>query len=345
MKKYDEETKLTGRKAFLTFNNPSKYGYNTENPEDMKPTYFNRALERWGNSILFMCCTKEIGAETHTKHDHLYIHFKNAVNRSSIQKTFPHCDIRYHTESDEENRNYIYKIGKQKGTEKEDTRIDGYQFEWGKMDSQGKRTDLELLRDSILSGKTNGELYKMNAEFMKFSGCIDKIRSDLQSDEYSGMRRKLKVIYQCGATGTGKTRSVLDTYGDKNVFRITDLQHPFDGYNGQKIIVFEEFRSGFRIEDMLKYLDIYPIELPARYANKQACYDTVYLNSNWDLKEQYKNIQEEHSEDWQAFLRRIDEVHAFEAGKVYVYKQVKLKNGTYDFISDEGVSYFHRFEK
>ena len=36
------------------------------------------------------------------------------------------------------------------------------------------------------------------------------------------------------------------------------------------------------IGDMLNYLDGYPISLPARYANRVACYEEVYITANTD---------------------------------------------------------------
>ena len=48
---------------------------------------------------------------------------------------------------------------------------------------------------------------------------------------------------------------------------LTDYEHPFDGYRSTEhsVLVFEEFRSSLRIQDMLNYLDGYPCELKARY--------------------------------------------------------------------------------
>lgn len=58
----------------------------------------------------------------------------------------------------------------------------------------------------------------------------------------------------------------------------------------------------------LQYCDIYPIELPSRYSNKFACYNKVYIVSNWGLEKQYSELQREAKESWQAFLRRIHKV-------------------------------------
>ena len=86
----------------------------------------------------------------------------------------------------------------------------------------------------------------------------------------------------------------------------------FDGYKGERIILFEEFRSSIPITNMLRYLDIYKVQLPCRYSNKIACYNKVYITSNWTLEEQYKHIQREHPKTWKAFLRRITAVYDFD---------------------------------
>ncbi|MCH5191866.1 MAG: replication protein [Oscillospiraceae bacterium] len=341
----NKDKKIRGQKAFLTVNNPQKHNYLTNSPEDMKAVYFQKALNQWG-SIIYMCCTKEKGKKG-TVHDHLYIHFERQVYITSLQKVFPHCDIEFHNGSDEDNRNYIFKQGEKYENDKAETRIDGFQFEWGEMEkfrqNQGKRNDLEELRTLILQGKSNAEIYNYNANYLKYATYIDKIRLDLIQDKYKKENRFLKVVYQTGETGTGKTRSVMESYGYENVYRVTDYSHPFDSYNLQDTIIFEEFRSSLKAEQMLNYLDLYPVDLPSRYANKVACYHNVYINTNIPLQEQFKNIQEQQPQTWQAFLRRLDEIRVFENNEIYVYKQYRKQDGTFDFLSNNGLLYFDRF--
>ena len=124
--------------------------------------------------------------------------------------------------------------------------------------------------------------------------------------------RDLEVTYIYGDSGTGKTRHVMDSYGYDKVYRVTDKKNPFDGYQGQEIIVFEEFRSSFMLDEMLNYLDGYPIQLPCRYANKYAGWNKVYIITNIDLSEQYPRVQENHFESYNALLRRINHVWQFE---------------------------------
>ena len=90
-------------------------------------------------------------------------------------------------------------------------------------------------------------------------------------------------------------------------YRVTNYDHPFDDYKGQDVILFEEFRSSLPIQDMLKYLDGYPLMLPCRYSNKAACFTKVYLVSNIPLSAQYPNVQVSDPETYRAFCRRINQ--------------------------------------
>lgn len=103
----------------------------------------------------------------------------------------------------------------------------------------------------------------------------------------------------------------MDQYGYSNVYRVTDYSHPFDGYKGQDVILFEEFRSSISVGNMLEYIEGYPVELPCRYVNKIACYTKVYICSNIPLRKQYPNLQIDENVSYNAFLRRINYVHKF----------------------------------
>lgn len=119
--------------------------------------------------------------------------------------------------------------------------------------------------------------------------------------------------------GSGKTRSVMDKYGYQNCYRVTDYRHSFDTYNGQDVIIFEEYRSQFKIADVLNYLDGYPLLLPCRYFNRQACYTKVFIISNLPLEKQYTNVTQESRS---AFFRRIHQVREYQGGSVLEYDSV-----------------------
>ncbi len=184
---------------------------------------------------------------------------------------------------------------------------------------------------------TNAEILATNQDYILQIEKLDKIRTTVLTEKYKEtVRLDLKVIYVSGATGTGKTRGVLEKNGYSNVYRITDYLHPFDGYACQPVICFDEFRSSLKLKEMLMYCDIYPIELPSRYANKFACYNKVYIVSNWSLEKQYMEAQREDTESWKAFLRRIHKVVNYDSsGKRIEYDSVEKYMNRSDFVACE----------
>ena len=133
----------------------------------------------------------------------------------------------------------------------------------------------------------------------------------MQAEESRNRWRDLHVTYIWGPTATGKTRYVMDKYGYSNVYAVNNYKHPYDGYSSESVMLYDEFCSGIRIQDMNNYLDGYPIALPARYSNKQACYEHVFIISNLDIREQYRQEQQNQPEVWAAFLRRIHKIIRF----------------------------------
>lgn len=301
----------------LTINNPADNGINHRAIKQILVENFP--------TVRYFCMADEIG-EKGTPHTHVYCSFRSRVRFSTIKKNFPTAHIEAARGTAQSNVDYIQKKGKWEKTDKVETRVEGSFEEWGKMPVQkGKRPDMEELYQLIEAGYSNAEILAINNDYVLNISLLDKVRTTLLIEKYKGTRRvNLNVVYISGVTGMGKTRGILDEHGDANVYRVSDYQHPFDHYSCEPVIAFEEFRSSLRISDMLNYCDIYPILLPARYSNRYACYETVYILSNQTLEEQYPAIQREEPETWRAFLRRIKEVRIYhEDGTVKVYDSVE----------------------
>ncbi|WP_251447528.1 hypothetical protein [Vermiculatibacterium agrestimuris] len=261
--------------------------------------------------VLYWCLADEIGLETQTLHTHFFIMLKSPVRFSRLKKLFPEVHFEQVRGSAQENRNYISKTGKWVNDEKADTSIEGTFEESGPLPEepgQGARTDIAELYCKIEDGMTNAEIMASNPDLAIHISRMDKIRQDILEARYRDQRRTLEVTYIFGPTATGKTRGVMDEHGYADVYRVTDYKHPFDRYAQQPVLCFDEFRSSLMVGDMLDYLDCYPLALPARYAPRQACYETVYIISNIDLKQQFPKVQEQEPETWKAFLRRIHHV-------------------------------------
>lgn len=188
-------------------------------------------------------------------------------------------------------------------------------FEEGaRLHRNGRRNTRRLFRlvQNIRDGLTTTEIIDDNPAMAFRVRDIDLLRQTLTAEKYAVENRPLQVSYLYGASGAGKTRSIYSTHDPRSIYRVTNYRAArgifFDGYHGQDVLVFEEFSSQIPIEDMLNYLDIYPLSLPARYNDKTACYTKVYITSNSPLENQYWVEQQARPETWRAFLRRIHTV-------------------------------------
>ena len=299
------------RKWLLTINNLDKHKITVDEIIKTMNTFKYR----------YFCLAEEVGKEG-TPHIHIFIYTKTAVRFSTLKKRFPvaHIDKAYGTSS--ENRAYITKTGKWADTEKAETVVEGSFREYGEIPSpiEEDNPDMAQIIADIESGASN---YDIITEYPKYGfkvNSIDAVRQAILSDKYRERMRAVTVTYIHGSTATGKTRSIYERFPAESICRITSYSKngvKFDAYRGEDVLVFEEFASQIPIEDMLNYLDIYPIMLPARYNDKVACYTKVFITSNLPLSKQYVNIQANKPKTYDALLRRINYVETFHRnGKV-----------------------------
>lgn len=293
------------RKYQLTFNNPEEHNVSHSSVnETMKQL-------KWE----YYCLCDEIG-ENKTPHIHLFFYCANAVMFNRVKKLFPSAHIESARGSCQENRDYIRKEGKYLNSDKKETNLIDTFEEYGEMPLE-RSSKNESVSEQVLSmienECTNTEIIRAFPSYSTKIAHIDKARQTLLEDKYRNTWRDVDVVYIFGETATGKTRYVMEKYGYENVYKITNYKNPFDSYSGEKVILFDEFRSSLPLSDMLQYIDGYPCRLPARFSDKVACFDKVYIISNIDLSKQYPNIQADEPNSWEAFVRRIDLVLKFDA--------------------------------
>lgn len=290
------------RKYQLTINNPEI------NHEEIK-----RILTEF-KGCTYYCLADEIGLETKTPHTHVFFVVRSPIRFTTVKKRFPGAHIETAHGTAAENRDYVSKTGKWENDPKADTKVEGSFEEWGELPQeagQGFRSDIAQIYRQIEDGLSNADIMAANPESAVYINKMDKIRQDILADRFRNDFRELDCTYIWGPTQTFKTRHVMEKYGYGEVYRTTDYKHPFDQYAQEDVMLFDEFRSSLLVGDMLNLLDGYPLALPARYANRQACYTKVYIISNIDLRQQYQNVQREEEETWRAFLRRIHHVIEF----------------------------------
>lgn len=304
----------SARKFQLTINNPLEHGMSHEAMKEQLATL---------SSIIYWCMCDEIG-EQGTPHTHIYIASKNPVMFTTLKKRFPSAHIEAARGSHQENLDYIQKQGKWADDEKSETNLLDTFEEWGELpsDRQQRADNDAVILEMIKDGKTNIEIIDAFPSVMYKLEKLERMRQEYLKNENRNEFRILHVIYIWGKSRVGKTRSVMEKYGYENVYRVTNYNHPFDGYNGEEVILFDEFRSSLPLADMLKYLDGYPVYLPARYSDKIALFTIVYIISNIPLERQYAYEHANEPLSWNAFKRRINEVYEMTENGKLVYPDI-----------------------
>ena len=285
----DSNNNRQARRFCITINNP------TETDEQMSE--YLKSLEH----IKYFIFSREKGDKEGTIHLQMFLIFTIGKRFSTIKKLFPKAHIENAKGTNTQNRDYCSKS---------DTHISG-PFEYGEFADQGARTDLKYFFDMVNAGATDYELQCLYPKL--YEKNVSKIaafrNAKIQSDYSKKLREDLIVTYVYGSTGVGKTYCILKKYDKGSFYRITDYERdPWQDYIDQKVVVFDEFRSQFPMVNMLHFLDIYPVSLPARFANKITCYNMLFIISNIPPSAQYKNYKVDEPETYKALNRRIHHV-------------------------------------
>lgn len=253
--------------------------------------------------IAYICGQRERAPTTGTIHFQGYVRFKNRKSMRTVKGILGRADAH---------------LEKARGTEaqcrdycsKEETRDGEFTF-WGVYDPdfgqrQGKRTDLVRVAQTIRAGKTMAEIFEAHPEeFIKYHGGIDKAISELAKRAIQPVR-EIHITVLWGETGTGKSHRVRTAF--PNAYIVSAGPHPWDMYNGEDTIVFEEFTdSNWKITDMLKYCDKWKIPLACRYNNKYANWTRIYILSNNDPATYWSIADQAGQNQRPAWLRRISD--------------------------------------
>nr|WAE42409.1 MAG: replication associated protein [Cressdnaviricota sp.] len=119
--------------------------------------------------------------------------------------------------------------------------------------------------------------------------------------------RELYVQWMWGTTGVGKTRAAYAI--DPSLYCVRGDGTWWDGYEDQKTILFDEFYGQIKMQDMLRWLDGYPVALPVKGGFTEARWLHVILTSNVDPKGADKS-NGQGGYEWNVYAKVPDEIRA-----------------------------------
>lgn len=180
---------------------------------------------------------------------------------------------------------------------------DGDFEEFGEISKgQGRRSDLEAVVQAIREGKNKRELAEEHpAAVLRYGKNIDQLRICQRPPTRVGPP-VLQVFW--GNTGLGKTRRVHEECPPEELW-IHPGEKWFDGYDGHKYVLFDDFDGGwFKLGYLLKLLDRYTFQVPIKGGHVWWNPEFIYITSNIDPREWYSNAAQKQVD---ALLRRLHE--------------------------------------
>lgn len=141
---------------------------------------------------------------------------------------------------------------------------DGISKEFGSMPVQGRRTDLEALKDDIISGKTTVDEIIINNPviFHQYGRTLEKIE-DIKMSKLS-RTEMTKGIWLYGDTGCGKSHKAFEGFSPETHYNLPNDNGWWDNYRQQETVVINDFRGHIKYDELLQMVDKWPYQVPRR---------------------------------------------------------------------------------
>lgn len=259
----------------------------TVNNHTFRPTDFPHYTE-------YVVYGYEVG-ESGTPHLQGFIQFARRTRLSVVQKIFKnkcHCEPRMGTP--EEAATYCKK--------------DGNFFEHGTLQprdkNQGKRSDLDVLAQAARQGVPATELFDLHpASYVRYNKSLMQLRY-IDIVDPPPNYREIEVHVYYGPPGTGKTRQA---YQDDPQLYATPVSGNgnvwYDGYTGQKTILMDDYSGQLPLVQLLRVLDVYPIQVPTKGNHVWLHNTRLVITTNTHPRNWYDFSMRQSS--WDALCRRI----------------------------------------
>ena len=269
----EKKKSIKSRKWFLTINN-------------WEEKEWSAACSEIKNCKYGICC-KEVGAQG-TPHLHIWLHYKNAISDKSIQKKFPRC-WKQPGEGRDSDQSYLKK--------------DGEYEEYGVIEKQGKRNDLEAIKEIVNNGGGMKEIIEVSTNYQSMR-CGELLLKHLETPRDVS---PIEVIWHYGVSGSGKTKTIFDT--EVNIFRPTSYKW-WEGYDGHSVVLIDDWRPSWcSFVNLLKLTDIYPFRVQTKGGSRQVKYKKIYFTSHLSPAQYYEDLDKG---DYLQLKRRITRLMCFD---------------------------------
>ncbi|AGS36210.1 replication-associated protein [Circoviridae 11 LDMD-2013] len=238
---------------------------NNYTPEELSHC---RTLCDRAEDVTYVCFSREVG-DSGTPHLQGYLELAAKLRLGGLRKLDglgrAHLELRKGTQA--EAIDYCRKDGNET-FEEHGTR---------KTSSQGKRMDLEAVKALLDGGAPLREVADQHfGTFVRYGRGI----AQYQLVTAKKRARDVSVHVLWGAPGVGKTRWIFERHADDLWICNDPTLQWFDGYQGESVVLIDDFRGEASPAFMLRLLDRYPLQVPIKGGFTEWRATTIYITSN-----------------------------------------------------------------
>lgn len=186
-------------------------------------------------------------------------------------------------------------------------------WEHGHLSHQGRRSDITEPATLIQEGAPMSQIATdFPVEFVKYHKGFRELRSLVLPARSLDAMPEVVVLW--GATGTGKTRDAYIKYWPDEPHYVWKPSNGswWDGYDGQRKIIIDEFRGQMMWCDLLGLLDRNEYRAPYKGGFVQIQADKFVITSPMPPDMWYKKVHTDVFDRYPQLTRRLTEVHHYE---------------------------------
>lgn len=271
-------------------------------------TSFNLNEPLFMDCMKYLCYSPEICPTTQKPHWQGYFYLYDQKTMSAACKIFKEYKISVKVARGDPDENRTY-CGGDRYIKDDKIKEKNPNFkEFGTMPSQGKRTDLDAIKDEIIAGKKVDDIcIERPMVYHQYGRTLEKI------EEITNRTKFRKWMTTCdwywGETGTGKSHHAFQSYSPETHFKYNLNDSGFwNGYTGQEVVIINEFRGQIPYSELLDLIDKWPKDVKIK---GKSCVPFlakhIIITSSLHPEDVYHNLAERDSLN--QLKRRVQIIH------------------------------------
>jgi len=291
-------------KSYRDHGAKTKYWCGTWNHEGMREPLLPANAEMLASHQWFkgIWASEERGREG-TLHIQFYVELHTRKTFNAMKEEFPQVHWEQRRGTAQQARDYCMGKTKEGGVKPGWIKV---LIEKGEVEEKkpGKRTDIEKMRELLDGAEVRNVMDAM--EHCTTMASLSFAKEWLACHAPPPRATPPKVFWFYGSTGTGKTRAVYDFVAESGLelWRMPSSGSFFQGYIGQPIALFDDFREGrLPFTELLELTDRYNPIANVKYGQCWFTPQWIIFTSAKSIEVTFANVHE----DVGQFLRRVRE--------------------------------------